>query len=153
MFRSLSENANVWGTRGSFDLLTGPRKAGCSWAGGGGWTKRKRKELVGRGLLRRKVFSPIFGFVVCLLAANWGERTFSFLPPGNALPESAPLAFSSMAVITMLDAPRSWCSELPALSHVGTEQEQERGKTNQHAHPGETPACAREGLAGFERLR
>lgn len=53
----------------------------------------------------------------------------------------------------MLDAPRSWCSELPALSHVGTEQEQERGKTNQHAHPGEAPACAREGLAGFERLR
>lgn len=45
---------------------------------GRGQTRRKRKELLGSGWLRKKMLFPIFWLVVCLLAASQGRGT-SFL--------------------------------------------------------------------------
>ena len=106
---------------------------------------KEEEGLLGRQLSRKKIFLPISGFVVYLLAANQG-RGPSFLFSLQAK-HSLKLPVSVITVIQEKQCytPCSWCSELPALSHVGTWQEQEGGKTNRHAHPGQMPECTRKG--------
>lgn len=115
-----------------------PSKAGCSWAGVlGGGDPRRKCSFLSLGLC----------FVWFLLTR---VRNLVFFFPSRQNTQrnhlSLPFFFFSLMAVIIVLAIGSWCSGLPLFSHVATQQKQDGGTTNQHAHAGWVPGHAREGL-------